>query len=55
MNTPTDGESGILRDLALSSDPAPATEEDARAARAAREAAVDEAVATRVVWEGRDG
>jgi hypothetical protein len=47
----------IVRELAADSDPAPATEQDAREARAAWEAATGEAaaMARRVVWEGRDG
>jgi hypothetical protein len=47
----------ILRELAASSDPEPATERDEREARAAYERATGEAAAmvTRVVWEGRDG
>jgi hypothetical protein len=46
----------IVRELAADSDPAPATEQDAREARAAWEAATGEAAAMvrRVVWEGAE-
>jgi hypothetical protein len=57
MKTLSDDSRAILAELALSSDPEPATEEDEREARAAWEAATGEAaaMARRVVWEGRDG
>jgi hypothetical protein len=55
MKTLSDDSRAILAELALSSDPEPATEEDEREARAAWEDAIDAAVNTAIVWEGRDG
>jgi hypothetical protein len=56
MNTLPESDRSILADLALSSDPEPATEQDEREARAAYEAATSEAAAMvrRVVWEGAE-
>jgi hypothetical protein len=56
MNTLPESDRSILADLALSSDPEPATEQDEREARAAYETATSEAGAMvrRVVWEGAE-